>query len=343
MDYSLKDEIAILLIEDDSADVELLEAYLSEAPNFQCRLTAMKTLKEAEMAAWQDKFSLVIMDLGLVGTRGIDTFRAFKKLQVDLPVIIVTGLADEETGLQAINEGAQDYLVKGQFDGKTVVQAIRYALARYQIENELQSSEERFRSLINDNTDGMMVLGKADEIRFLNPAARKLLDLCPLDYGKCFEHKVFPNKITEIVTQKKNGDSCYLEAKASLLVWENEESVLVTLRDVTNMRKMEESLRSSNTELRRLKRELEKDLADSVSRMLQNDSDTVNKAMQKNSSQFIQISATELRNDINSLDIIIKNLQDALEYNELNVENCREKLQTVSSIISKITDTLNQF
>lgn len=218
MSYKLKDEIRILLIEDDASDVELMEAYLAEVPSFRCQLTSVSNLQDASTVSKLENFSIVIMDLGLRRTRGIETYRAFKMLQMELPVIIATGLDDEETGLQAIHEGAQDYLVKGQFDGKSVVQAIRYALARYQIEKELQSSEDRFSRLINDNADGMMVLSNNNEIRFLNPAAKMLLENNLKESSTIFEHKIPMNRITEIELLNKNGEKCFLECKSSTIL-----------------------------------------------------------------------------------------------------------------------------
>jgi signal transduction histidine kinase len=150
MENYIQAKVKILHIEDDIADIELLDAYLSDVDNFIYDLTSVHSFEEAGMMLTEKDFSIVIMDLGLIITRGIETYRAFKALKVNLPVLIVTGLDDQDIGMQAINEGAQDYLVKGQFDGNSMVQAIRYALARYQIEIKLKESNKELRRLKNN-------------------------------------------------------------------------------------------------------------------------------------------------------------------------------------------------
>jgi len=150
MENYLQAKVKILHIEDDIADIELLDEYLSDVENFYYDLTSVHSLEEASDVFAEQDFSIVIMDLGLITSKGIATYRLFKALRIDLPVLIVTGLDDQDTGMQAINEGAQDYLVKGQFDGNSMVQAIRYAIARYQVEVKLRKSNKELRRLKNN-------------------------------------------------------------------------------------------------------------------------------------------------------------------------------------------------
>lgn len=108
------------------------------------------------------------------------------------------------------------------------------------------------------------------------------------------------------------------------------------------MRKMEESLRNSNTELRKLKRELEKDLADSVSKMMKNDSVVMNRAMQNNSNKWHKVTIEELQEKTNSLDIIIKNLLDGMNYGEIKTADINQKLQIASKKINELYQLIKQ-
>jgi len=143
-------KVNILLIEDNTTDMKLLVTILNTVDSFLYSITQVKSLEEARQTLVDQEFSIVIMDLGLVTTTGIETYRAFKTFRFKIPVLIVTGLNDPAICLQAINEGAQDYLVKGEFDGNSVVQAIRYSIARHQIEDKLRESNKELRRLKNN-------------------------------------------------------------------------------------------------------------------------------------------------------------------------------------------------
>jgi serine phosphatase RsbU (regulator of sigma subunit) len=150
----------ILLVEDNPGDARLIEEYLAEAggANFRCRNAPR--LAQAFDELKQHKFDIVLLDLSLPDSSGYDTFRRLQDKARRLPVIVLTGLDDEELGVRTVNEGAQDYLLKGQVDPPLLVRAIRYAierkkagekLARYteqlrakneQIESELQMARE---------------------------------------------------------------------------------------------------------------------------------------------------------------------------------------------------------
>jgi len=333
--------IRILLIEDDEADIELLDAYLGEVNGFKYELFPVNAIEKVKAELLKAEFTIVIMDLGLKLTRGIETYRALKALDIELPVIIVTGLDDEQVGLKAINENAQDYLVKGKFDGQKVVQVIRYAIARFQIEKQLQQSEERSRILINENVDGIVVLGKNNEIRFFNPSASKYLSLDDRSYNTIFNQPINNHKDIKLEIKNSADEVCFLEGKSVTIYWEGELAKLVTLRDVSNIHNMEESIRNSNTELRRLKRELEKDLADSVTQMLQNDAITLNRTIQNNPGQLSEMQIDEIHRKINSLDIVIKNLQDGIGFGEISTEQINTKLKIAGELVVEIAKMLS--
>ncbi|MBF0126303.1 MAG: cytidylate kinase family protein [Magnetococcales bacterium] len=97
-------------------------------------LTHATTFKEAEAFLERHKFDLILLDLNLSDSRGYDeTFVRINQKHLDTPIIVFTGLDDDQKAAQAVDEGAQDYLVKGQVSKKTLLRSIKHALSRYQI------------------------------------------------------------------------------------------------------------------------------------------------------------------------------------------------------------------
>ena len=128
-------EVTILLIEDNPADVCLIREMLSERTHDVILEDADSLAKGlARIAA--GKIDLVLLDLGLPDSQGIASVKNLCERFGRLPIIVFTGLSDEQLGIQAVHEGAQDYLIKGQTNGGLLVKAIRYAIERKQLENE---------------------------------------------------------------------------------------------------------------------------------------------------------------------------------------------------------------
>ena len=126
----------VLLIEDDQADAFLIQDMLLEATAGNAIVQHVTRLGDGIKLAADDVFDIIISDLGLPDSQGLDTVTALASEVKHLPFVVLTGLADHEVGLAAVNAGAQDYLVKGQVTGEMLVRAIRYAIERKRIENE---------------------------------------------------------------------------------------------------------------------------------------------------------------------------------------------------------------
>jgi len=129
----------VLLIEDDPYDAELTMALLGEIRNFRCLAERADTLSRGLERLSRGGVDLVLLDLGLPDSLGLGTFELAYVQYPDIPIIILSGLADEEMAIKTVQEGAQDYLVKGNFDGNLLARAIRYAIERHRIKAELKS------------------------------------------------------------------------------------------------------------------------------------------------------------------------------------------------------------
>jgi signal transduction histidine kinase len=128
----------ILLVEDSRSDARLLEATLQDAGVHSFRLTHVERLDQALAALGGGGFDLVLLDLHLPDSQGLGTLAALERDQPGVPVMVLTGLDDEELALRAVQAGAQDYLPKGLVDGALFARLIRHAIERHQIGLELE-------------------------------------------------------------------------------------------------------------------------------------------------------------------------------------------------------------
>src|SRR5262245_40736290 len=127
---SHKGKIRVLLIDDDPQDAELVKEYLSENPSL-APLEWCERLKEGMRRCQRALFDVVLLDLHLPDSHGIETFHRFRAAVPDVPVVVMTGLDDEERALEAVQHGAQDYLPKSRTNAAALARVLRYAVERH--------------------------------------------------------------------------------------------------------------------------------------------------------------------------------------------------------------------
>lgn len=169
---SPRDPIDLLLVEDDDADAGLVSRALRPLSS-RFRVSRRSTL--AAGLAWLagNPCQVVLLDLGLPDSLGLDTLLRVRQAAEALPIIVLTGHDDEELALAALEAGAQDYLVKGPADGPALDRAIRHAIARMHLEERLRQSERRLHSIITLAHDAILSVDAAHRITLFNPAAER--------------------------------------------------------------------------------------------------------------------------------------------------------------------------
>ncbi|MGQ7845942.1 response regulator [Granulosicoccus sp. 3-233] len=135
----LADELLVLAIEDDSLDFTILERQLRGLDMF--KLVWAQSMRKGLSELARHDFDVILLDLTLPDSQGLSTVEAFTE-QTRLPVVVVSGLDDEETALKAVQHGAQDYLVKGQYSTALICKTLRYAVERYRLLEELEQTRE---------------------------------------------------------------------------------------------------------------------------------------------------------------------------------------------------------
>ena len=145
--------IKILLIEDSSFDARLLQILLSEHATTHFQWTCAERLADGLKRLRAEAFDVVLSDLTLPDSHGLDTFQWLRSQAPDVPIIVLSGTDDENLAIRAVREGAQDYLVKGKFDAHILSRCIRYSIERHRVEAALQASEKHYKSLLESITD----------------------------------------------------------------------------------------------------------------------------------------------------------------------------------------------
>ena len=137
--------IRVLLVEDNLGDADLLQETLAEGASAQFELTGVSRLGEALQRLFEEHFDVVLLDLGLPDSQGLDTFVRTHAAAPDVPIVVLTGLDDEMLAVKAVQAGAQDYLVKGQVDSNLLVRSLRYAIERHRLlaEAELEQARQK--------------------------------------------------------------------------------------------------------------------------------------------------------------------------------------------------------
>jgi signal transduction histidine kinase len=131
------ERIKVLLVEDNLGDAGLLYEGLEEAVPGQFEMTHVRRLSEALEYLWEETCDVVLLDLGLPDSHGLDTLVVTRAQAPGVPIVVLTGFQDEALAVEALKGGAQDYLVKGPVDGTLLGRTMRYAIVRKSTEEAL--------------------------------------------------------------------------------------------------------------------------------------------------------------------------------------------------------------
>lgn len=184
--------IKVLLVEDNLADAGLLYEGLEEALPEQFQTTHVRRLSEALEYLWEETCDVVLLDLGLPDSHGLDTLVVLRAQAPGVPIVVLTGFQDEALAVEALKGGAQDYLVKGQADGKQLGRTMRYAIVRKATEeallgqgvalarvDELQRSRQRLMSAqerVRRETSAQLQDGVREKLLILKGRLQGLLE-----------------------------------------------------------------------------------------------------------------------------------------------------------------------
>jgi PAS domain S-box-containing protein len=162
--------LKVLLVEDDPGDALLLQTLLTQTEEVQFDLVCATRLVEGLKNLSETTFDIMLLDLSLPDSVGLATIDNVRAYTFDVPIIVLTGLDDEEIAMQAVQAGAQDYLAKGDLDVNMLTRAIRYAVERHRLQTALaqaQRQEEESLKQANDELE-MRVVARTAELQETN-------------------------------------------------------------------------------------------------------------------------------------------------------------------------------
>jgi PAS domain S-box-containing protein len=154
--------IHLLLIEDNPGDAGLIREMLAESKGMSFELEWTETLSEGIERLALGGIDVVLLDLALTDSTGLETLRRLRAASPYAPVVVVlSGLSDEEISFQAVQEGAQDYLIKGQVDSSLLVRSIRYALERGEEQEALRGARVELENRVRERTADLVKANEA--------------------------------------------------------------------------------------------------------------------------------------------------------------------------------------
>ena len=165
---------ALLLVEDNPGDTRLLREMLNEQAGHGAELITVGTLADAERMLTRRSVDVVLLDLGLPDAQGLEAVRRAHVAAPRAPLVVLTGLDDEQIAGQALKEGAQDYLIKGEIDGRGLLRAVRYAIERKHMEEALFEEKERAQVTLNCIGDAVVSTDSRGNVTFVNLVAEHM-------------------------------------------------------------------------------------------------------------------------------------------------------------------------
>lgn len=265
-------ELHILLIEDNVPDAHYLQDMLWGAKNPAFSLYHAVRLSDGLERLRSGKIDAVLLDLGLPDSQGMNTLVSVRNQSPKLPIIVMTGLADEEFAVEAIKTGADDYLMKGQINDVLLARTIRYTIERKRVEDALRMSEERYRTVLEAAQDAIFNINAESRIILVNKAAgaifgystdemlgKSLTMLMPENlrerHGDAVKRWVAEGKglargSVELPGLHKDGREIPLEITYGEFRREGTPFFIGVVRDITERRKAQEALMRSNAILK---------------------------------------------------------------------------------------------
>jgi PAS domain S-box-containing protein len=201
---------------------------------------------------------LLLLDLGLPDSQGLETFQKAHSHATNVPIIILSGRDDRSLAEDAVKEGAQDYLLKGNLTSEMLLRSVMYARARHRTQRKLyralrsaQGAEANLRNVILDNIDGMIVVDQQGFVKFSNTAAQRMLGSSADELrASAFGFPAVSDKTIELELCRPGGEQIAAEMRVITVEWEGEACCLAVLRDLTERKQAEEELRASEERFR---------------------------------------------------------------------------------------------
>lgn len=326
----MKNELKILLVEDNEGDYLLVEEYLREVfPSVFVEHSWR--LSEAKISLDQIKFDIVLFDLTLPDSNGKESVKEILELAKGAPVVVLTGYADKNFAIDTMQMGVQDYLIKDEVNSLILQKSISYSIERNKIQLLFQKNEKRFRSIVENSADGYALIESDGKIRDLSPYGKVRFKFNPINEQGYFRTELIhldhrSNAIkTFFEVAEQRGEIRNLEVKYQ--VGKNEfrwiESTLYNLLDEPSVAAV--VLNYRDITLRKQEEEQKQAL---IEELIQSNFDL---------KQFGFITTHNLRAPLTNLLAIV----ELLDFKKIPDETTKELLTAFRTATFQLNDTLN--
>jgi signal transduction histidine kinase len=241
------DPMKILLVGCSAQEALRVQALLAEDDGTRYAVERVERVESLLERPAAEGTELILLDLSLANGQGFELFLKARRHVLGVPMVVLAGPEDERLALEAVEKGAQDYLLKNRLDRAQLVHAIRCAIERSHLTGDverltgkLQASEVNFQSLIESNADGIVVTDRRGLICFVNPSAESLLaQPASALLGTKLDFPVMTDKAGEYRLMSGEQELRTLEIRVVETMWEGERAFLASLRDISDRKRVE--------------------------------------------------------------------------------------------------------
>ncbi len=167
------DPLHVLLVEDSAAYASLIRDQLTDVDR-QFIFSHVDRVSEAIIRLSNGGIDLILLDLGLPDSDGLDTLHRVQAVAGGVPIVVLSGVADPTRATAAVQAGAQDYLVKSQIEGRVLARVIHYAVERRAAEARFHERDAHYRSIVESSLDAIISMDERGRIIEFNPAAESM-------------------------------------------------------------------------------------------------------------------------------------------------------------------------
>jgi len=243
--------VRVLIVEQGEKCKALILNLLSQCGDCACIVENTADISRIPAALKNMQAQAVLFDMACQNSTTV--FGAVKKFAADVPVLVLADPQTEAPAIEAIRKGAQDYLVKGGFDGKEFVRTMRAAIERQNVvvklekkSIEFQANEARLMHVVVNNVDGIIIIDTDKKIHFVNPVAERLfLQSASELMGRAFDYAVDLDGSAEIEIKRSDGNTKIIEMRTVKTQWDEKDAFLISLRDITERKQLEQKLKES--------------------------------------------------------------------------------------------------
>lgn|GEM_PF-3551046 len=241
----------VLLIQKDCRSANALDAQLRAQRDLVFQVECVQDVEAATERLSRQTPDAVLLDLDLPGSYDLDALITLHLHAPQVPILVFAETMDLERGRRAVHAGAQSFLTRHEIEAPLIARELVFAIERHALRSathshraQLQFSEARFRLLINENADGIVVVNTLGAIRFVNPAAEALFGKTRQELLGAMFRAPLEQPTMAVIEIARGREKILAQQQVVKTMWDHEDAYVATLRDVTAQQRAADALRA---------------------------------------------------------------------------------------------------